>query len=290
MKVSKFLPVEPEDKRLPFNCVLFTNQAAHQVESHWHDTYEIDYVISGMNANFYLNEKTFNQKAGEIVCINPYEIHGLDLPKTKNRIAMTVMIPIAFLEQVNINNFQLKLINLIPKSDNKNYLLLHQLFNELYHLLSLKNEDQLIRVEKIGIVYTILGILFRHFAQRDDQIPENYASNRYIYIQKALKWLQNNYMQEVSIRKLASQVSLSSSYFSHIFKQVVGKTPQNYLQEIRVAHARQLIQNNDVTMTQIAIEVGFANTKAMNKAFKKVMKITPYQYKLKKQKAGFDIF
>ncbi|WP_334333344.1 AraC family transcriptional regulator [Companilactobacillus sp. HBUAS59544] len=289
MTKEKFEMVVPNDQRLPFGCRLQTNPNKQIILPHWHDTYEIDYVVNSQNQNFYLDGKTFNQKKGEIVCVNPYQIHGLTLPKDENRVAITLMIPLALLDKLNINKLDFRIQNRIFEPSNQRYLFLVSLFDELTRILRCA-DDTFLRTEKIGLVYAILGILFKDFSKPDKLVFDNFANNRLDYIKQSLEWLGDNYMYQIRIDDLAKQVKLSNSYFSHLFKQITGQTPQTYLTGIRLAHARQIIQNTDLTMTQIALKTGFSNVKAMNTAFKKNFGMTPYQYKLEQQKAGFDIF
>lgn len=290
MKNNTFQSVEPDDKKLPFICILQDNKDKQIILPHWHDTYEIDYVLNSKNQNFYLDGSIFDQQKGEIVCVNPYQVHGLTLPQDSARLAITLVIPLAFLDSVNISQLNLRIQNRILDKKNKHYLLVIKLFKELYQILLSKENDDITRMEEIGIVYSILGMLFHYFSQKDSVKFKNYSSEKIIYIKKTLIWLQDNYMNPISNSDLAKNISLSTSYFSHLFKETVGKSPQEYLETIRVAHARQLIQNEKETMTEIAIKTGFPNTKSMIRSFKKYMNITPYQYRLNQKKAGYDIF
>lgn len=289
MNKNMFQPVEPNNKKLPFGCRLQVDKTRQIILPHWHDTYEIDYVIQSSNQNFYLNGNTFDQSMNEIVCVNPYQVHGLNLPNDENRVAITLMIPLLFLDNLNINKLDLQIQNRIKDSENEHYLLLKSLFRELYSILTV-SEDVLSRTEEIGLVSAILGILFRYFSKKTSIVMNNYSSKRIRYIREVLDWLNSNYMNDISVAEMAGKISLSESYFNHIFKQTVGQSPLNYLNSLRAIHARQMIQNEDKTMTEIANTVGFSNTKAMNKTFKKDLGITPYQYKIHRKKAGFDIF
>jgi AraC-type DNA-binding domain-containing proteins len=289
MNKNMFQPVQPNNKKLPFGCRLQVDKTKQIILPHWHDTYEIDYVIQSSNQNFYLDGKTFDQSTNEIVCVNPYQIHGLNLPNDENRVAITLMIPLLFLDNLNINKLDLQIQNRIIDSKNEHYLLLKSLFRELYSILTVP-EDVLSRTEEIGLVSAILGILFRYFSKKTAFVLNNYSSKRIRYIRDVLEWLNSNYMNDVSIAEMAQRISLSESYFSHVFKQTVGQSPLNYLSSLRAVHAQQIIQNEDRTMTEIASMVGFSNVKSMNETFKKDLGITPYQYKIQQKKAGFDIF
>lgn len=291
MKTTKFESVTPDNYKLPFNCILHTRTDAHQIFNHWHDTYEIDYVFSGQNENFYLDGKVFNQRPHEIVCVNPYEIHGMNLSKDKKRLAMTIMVPLAFLNDIKINQDNSHIQNRIFAPDNSKYQFLVLLFNELKNIMedNPKSQEQH-KAEEIGLVFTILGILFSDFSSPNKLNLKITEKKEIKNISAALSWIDKNYFSQISNDDLSEQLALSTSYFEHVFKDSVGETPMNYLKQVRIAHARQIICNENITMTELATRVGFANVAAMNKAFKEIIGITPYQYKLLSKKAGFDIF
>ncbi|WP_308554885.1 AraC family transcriptional regulator [uncultured Lactobacillus sp.] len=290
MNTVKFLSVEPKNKKLPFNCFLHDKKDTVFIPKHWHDTYEINYVIEGKNQNFYIDGKTFDQRKNEIVCVNPYEIHGLNLPANPDRLALTLMIPLAFLSNIGIDKAEKNLKNRIYEPENSKYIFLIQLFKELAKLkIQEKKTKETNLTEEIGLGYAILGILFKDFVVTNTGL-QNKKDHSYRYIEEALSWIDQHYQEPITISGWARNCSLSESYFSHIFKKSTGSTPMSYLKKIRLVHARQSLQNEEITMTELAAKVGFANVKAMNDAFKEITGLTPYQYKLSKRKAGFDSF
>ncbi|MGM0836439.1 MAG: helix-turn-helix domain-containing protein [Bacillota bacterium] len=105
---------------------------------------------------------------------------------------------------------------------------------------------------------------------------------------KALSWfpsyLSNHLSERLTLQQMAIRANLSVSRFSTLFKQQFGSSPHQYLLEMRINHARELLEKTDLTLEQIASYCGFANIHHFSKAYKKKMGKSPGQ--LRKRGAG----
>lgn len=265
------------NRQLPFRLLIHNQGEEHLVLRHWHRSYEISYVIAGQNENYYLDGMNFNQQTHEIVVINPYQVHGLALPAAPNRIAMTLMLPVEFVQSAGFLPEQIRFQNLIKPGD-KNYDELQPLFEALYKLAG--HPEQIgTMAQQIGWAYLLLGKLATDFtAQPQAALPT--ITKELEYIQPALDWLESSYDQEITVEKLAEIAHISSSYFAHLFKVYLQQTPMNYLENIRVIRAKQLLLNTDLSIGIISDSVGFANTKSFTTAFKRIYQLTPLKYRL----------
>lgn len=266
---------------LPFRILVHESGKQHTVLNHWHNSFEIDFVISGENSNFYLDGKTFDQKAGEIVVVNPYQVHGLNLPAQKGRVAITIMIPLAFLKQLGFDFNKYHLQNLIKVSKKEQYYDLRRLFIKLYSVTE-KNSTDVKRgylLNQIGLTYQIMGQLLNNYSVMDNRSNVNVEGIN--ILDDAINFMNNNFRKALQIKDIADHCNMSESYFSHTFKNFMKETPMQYLNQIRVIHSLELLKNSDLTTSNIAINIGFTNVKSFNKEFKKQYGTTPYDYKKK---------
>jgi two-component system response regulator YesN len=98
-------------------------------------------------------------------------------------------------------------------------------------------------------------------------------------IAAALAQIDINFKECVSLKSIASSISMTSSYFSRLFKQEVGENFIHYLTKRRLEYAKWMIAETGSSMLDIAIEAGFAEQNYFGKVFKKYMGLTPLEYK-----------
>jgi AraC-like DNA-binding protein len=79
--------------------------------------------------------------------------------------------------------------------------------------------------------------------------------------------------------QLASLAGISERTFSRYFRQKMGKTLPQFVNELRVGRARRLLAESDLAVTQIAAECGFRNLSNFNSQFREIAGVTPMQYR-----------
>ena len=90
---------------------------------------------------------------------------------------------------------------------------------------------------------------------------------------------------ELTIDAFAEHLMLSRTIFYRKLKSIIGLTPVDFIREIRIKRAVQLIDSGEYNFSQIAYMTGFSDPKYFSKCFKKVMGVTPTEYKEKKDTA-----
>lgn len=98
-------------------------------------------------------------------------------------------------------------------------------------------------------------------------------------IHVAVNYIKNNYERDIALADIAKFVFLSPSYFTRAFKEEMGISPINYLLQVRVERAKELLVETQMKISDIAMSVGFANQQRFNEIFKKYGKMTPLQYR-----------
>lgn len=94
---------------------------------------------------------------------------------------------------------------------------------------------------------------------------------------------------ELTIDEFAEQLMLSRTIFYRKLKSIVGLTPVDFIREIRIKRAVQLIDSDEYNFSQVAYMTGFNDPKYFSKCFKKVIGITPSEYKEKKNNSLISI-
>ena len=98
-------------------------------------------------------------------------------------------------------------------------------------------------------------------------------------IDKAVRYMEENFQREIGLDDVAKQVYLSTCYFSRLFKQVKGWSFTEYLTHVRMEEARKLLTTTSYSVAEIAMRVGFRDARYFSQVFKKHAGKTPGSYR-----------
>ena len=103
-----------------------------------------------------------------------------------------------------------------------------------------------------------------------------------IQVMKAIEYIQQHYMDpKLSLKSVCQHISMSSSYFSSVFKQTNGKTFVEFVTNLRMEKAKELLKMSSLKSYEIAYEVGYSDPHYFSGAFKKHTNETPTDYRQK---------
>lgn len=100
-----------------------------------------------------------------------------------------------------------------------------------------------------------------------------------VYIKKCLNYIEMNYSKKLLISEIAALLGLNTKYFSLIFKESIGVTPQQYIISFRVNKACELMKNFKLSICDISRSVGYDDSLAFSKIFKKQKGMSPKKYR-----------
>ncbi len=120
-----------------------------------------------------------------------------------------------------------------------------------------------------------------------EQMLANYASYKYrktykkelSLVEKIKSYIDKNFMEDISSKTLASTFNISREHMMRTYKREAKDTINNYLIEKRIKEAKQLLLFSDLTITEIALSVGFKNSQYFSNSFKKKTKLTPKDFR-----------
>lgn len=92
-------------------------------------------------------------------------------------------------------------------------------------------------------------------------------------------WLQDNYEQDITIKALAEQFELSVRTLNRRFKSATGVTPLNYLQQLRIDAAKDLLKKTNLSIYEVACQVGYHDLSHFNRLFKRLLATNPKKYR-----------
>lgn len=98
-------------------------------------------------------------------------------------------------------------------------------------------------------------------------------------IKLAIRYIRDNYNQDIAINDLAEKFSMSPNYFSAVFKRETGQTTVNFIKDLRLKKACEYLAHSEKSVVEISKEVGYEDSQYFFKVFKKAIGQTPLQYR-----------
>src|SRR6266496_599347 len=249
---------------------LYAHHIQHAYPRYSHDYYVICLIERGGQS--FLHEGTkYITPPGEIILINPGAIHTgeaadehgfemLSLYPTTSQMEMVASeltgrhLGLPFFKDVRVDDSR----------TTKNLLSLHQALFDSSN--SLESESRYL---------WIMTQLVRRNA--DALYTEPKLGREKTAIEKACHYIEENFAKGVSLTELAQHVAFSPYYFLRVFRTKVGMPPYEYLENIRVRRAQQLIQSGK-SLAEVTVEAGFSSQSHMTRHFKRIVGVTPGQY------------
>ena len=112
-------------------------------------------------------------------------------------------------------------------------------------------------------------------------VIENDKSGRNTVEKEMISYIQQNFKEKISLKEFGELFHLSEKYISRYFKEHFHITLSQYITHLRLEHAKQLLQDTDIPVTEIAMQSGYQNVSYFIRSFKKTYGVSPLKYRKK---------
>ena len=96
---------------------------------------------------------------------------------------------------------------------------------------------------------------------------------------QARRMMDQGYATSITIEQLSSAVALSPFYLIRLFRRIYKQTPHQYLIHLRIAKAKELLRNSDLSIMEICVAVGYESLGSFSTLFRKVAGLSPNAYR-----------
>ncbi len=255
------------------------------VSAHWHDEVEILYVTKG-TIDLLIDETIYTVNAGDIYFINSGVMHQMTAGSDGVKF-IAYIFPLEYLsfdvedytqQQIItplINKellFPTKLMHLTAYTPIKNHII------DLAMTDTTRNTGYQLTT-KVAL-YSIINILYIEKLFINSKKSYSLSTNK-----KIVSYLNQHYIDSITLEDISNHVSVSTNYFCRYFKQQFGKTLIEYINFLRIEKACILLESEDLPIVDIAMDVGFNNISYFNRQFKSIMNTTPKLYRSQKKEA-----
>lgn len=268
--------VEYENQRF---VMLYDNDQIEEYPTHWHNAVEIiiplhnGFTVTSGGTDYHLNEK-------EIIIIPPGELHTMP-PQEGRRIIFqcdnSILSDIPALEAI-VPVFS-SAFHITPDVSKELYILSRKsildIYSEYYSKSSLA--DVKIYICLIKMLTAVREYQLTLAADIFAGDPTSRDDTRKFSM--VMKYINQNYMYEIPLEKIASIAGYSKYHFSRIFKKYNHVSYIQYINSKRIKAAERLLIDPNLSVTEVAMRAGFASLTTFNRAFKKAKNCTPTEFK-----------
>jgi AraC family transcriptional regulator len=189
---------------------------------------------------------------------------------------MMVGIETDFLDRVALDTFDRNRVELIPHFSHSNPLIL-QLALELKNDLAAGSPAGLLYGESIA--HTLAAHLVKQYTVDAPKVKSLAGKLSDLQVRQAIDYIQAHLDLPLSLAELAAIAQLSPYHFTRLFKQTTGLAPHQYVIYHRIDRSKQLLKQRQISIAQVALEVGFSNQGHFTKCFSKHTGSSPKSYR-----------
>lgn len=252
-----------------------------EIALHWHNDIEIIFVIKG-SVNVNIQQSSFLLKENDIMLINCNEVHST-IKTDEDNILLALQINPKFCKayypELSHLVFDCKSFLFDPNGQERFDLIRHYMASVMWELNKKAEGYKLNINSRLNDLIVHLIRNFNYFSINDQEVKNN--EKDLDRLKRIIDYVDENYTKKISLKEIAKLEYLNFYYLSHFFKDKVGLSFQEYVVNIRVRKAIELLLSSNKTITEISLEVGFSDTKYLYKYFKDKFNCKPNEYKSK---------
>ncbi len=265
--------------------------AASAAVLHDHDYFELIYVYEGSCSNR-IDNKEITMRQGDLCLLNTYAVHSISCDQPEGNIIFNILIWKTLLQEtifklLSYNNFveSFFLESFQKEKQEKNYVLFHcadendpcitliqQLIVEHYENVELPYQEyKLIHL----FACFFIELIRKYQKQSDIAIKKQDKTHT---ITDILKYM-DEHCQDITLPALAAHFNYHPKHFSRLLHQLTGQTFSQLLLDIRISHAKFLLENTGLSVSEISSQVGYQNHTWFISQFQKQQELTPAEYR-----------
>lgn len=265
----------------PFSTYHIQNGGqSFQIPVHWHDELEIIYVKSGfLTVN--ISGENYIGKPGDAFVVSPGNLHFMG-SQTGTVDYFTFLFPLKYIAFRTDDMLDDKLIEPL----NSGHLMISpevkdtvkEQCEQLAGVYAVEIDESESKITG-QIKKKIILLQFIHELWKKGFIVENDTTGRNTVEKEMVSYIQQNYTGKILLREFGEQFHLSEKYISRYFKDHFHITLSQYVTYLRLEHAKQMLQETDISVTEVAMQSGYQNISYFIRSFKKTYGVSPLKYR-----------
>lgn len=259
-----------------------SREAGYSFACHMHTSIEMYRIISG-ECYMDIQTKSLHCTAGDFIMILPDVIHSFYLNETSDCTFQHFHFNPAMFSDIVLEDEGIYPVTLMQAIYFSSQFFYHmkadatidaylQKLLELFH-----SSNSLFSSANINVALMNLMLHILDHAQPSHSFTDSHLQNSYVAY--TLNYIQEHYTSKIKQDDIAQQLHISVRYLSKLFKEYMGVPLSSYINIYRINRSIELMQNADLSLTEIALLVGFKDSQRYSKVFMSVINSTPSHYR-----------
>ena len=243
---------------------------------HWHDAMEILFCLNG-EVTIQIDHEAFLLSRNQLVVFDSKEMHSI---QSASPLYMFLCIHVdkkqmaLYCPDLELYHIQCQPLPLDhPKSTE--YLTLCQLARDLTRSSIKKESTSTMRSD--GIALLMLSDLIQSFSVYAPLGTATGEKKPNDALRVIISYITEHYPEKITLNDISARIGFSKEYFCRFFKQHMGITFLQYLNEVRISHAGRLLSSTELSVAEVMHQIGFTNQTVFNRMYKELYGMTPRQ-------------
>ena len=248
------------------------------VPNHWHNDLEFSYVTKG-HMKYSVNGEIVELNEGDMIFVNSAQLHYGFWEKKETCEFLCVLFGLELLSSVPDS-----VISKLIGNGSPSYIIFRSsdikdktVIDKLTRLNSVcEQQKDGYELSAVTLCYETAVSLFERCTGAVGEPPEN--SRRLSELHAMIGFIQGHYNEKLSLEDISASGQVCRSKCFELFKEFIGKTPVDYLNEYRISKSIDLLKSSDMNVTEIAVRCGFGNSSYFAEVFRKYLRCSPKEF------------
>ena len=241
--------------------------------NHIHKEFEIILVLSG-SARIKTGVDEFTACKGDMIFVNPMEVHSIYPNKDESYLHRCVCFDLSLVSDTQISSSfadgSLTAVHII-KSDRTGYL--SDIFQKLFSVA--ESCEETLPLEAGAYV----SLIFAHMIKNGAVSGKSRTGKKSDFYFKVMQYISENYASDISSLDPATEMFYTQSHFCRTFAKNFGIPFSAFLNIYRINKAKELLENSNEKISDVAAGCGFTNFSYFTKCFRKYVGMSPSEYR-----------
>ena len=226
----------------------------------------------------FVNEKEVQYKKGSLVCFTPGTGITVNPTKTKSEVKyISININKSFFEGIIMKIIGARNVKFGNIENFYSYKLLDFIEAFTQEFVYFKENSSLM----LESIETQIAIQLLRDSDLDPVIHKTNHLQDGSYVQQAIKYIETYFSSNITINEICNDIYISPCHFQRIFKNTMNKTPYQYIVDMRLNKAKEMLRKENSSIGEVARLCGFLSSGHFSTVFKRVEGETPTEYRAK---------
>lgn len=243
--------------------------------AHVHNEFEIILIKRGQS-EIKIGSEALSAREGDMILINPMEVHCVKLDTKNEYEHLCMCFDVSLISDREISDSLLDGSLSSPHRIDKGFKVydsICQCFKGLFEIAEKERKGKLLEAS------AYVSLMFAHMINEGILSGRVRRDKKSKFYSETIKYISDNYEKDITSKDPARELFYTQSHFCRCFLESFGISFSNFLNIYRISKAKEMLENPNVRISYVAQSCGFSNQNYFARCFKKIVGISPSEYK-----------